>query len=182
MTAIMDLEGEMMIRFRESMMRNFKYIFGFAVIAVMFGGCGDDEFHKRHNQGINCLECHGFKGGGTIFTNLRAANYDEKSAADGFNIQLLLDSGEVIQFSKGNGLGNRKYSGDTSKIVKFTPQIVDKKSGKVVNQSIKNSHDASRLACNRCHTTGGINGAPGRVVNYDYYNTLSDTLENNGSK
>ena len=137
-----------------------------------------DEFKPRHNQGKNCLECHGFTSGGTIFKNLNAANYAETQAADDFTIQLLLESGKILKYSKGNGYGNRLYKGDQGAINNFTPQIVDAQE-KIVNQSVKNSHDVGRLACNRCHTQNGLNGAPGRIVNYDVNHNLSAQINAN---
>jgi len=37
-----------------------------------------------------------------------------------------------------------------------------------VNSSLKNSHDSSRFDCNSCHTAAGVNGAPGRIVSFNY--------------
>lgn len=143
-----------------------------AILAIgILSGCGDSEFSAQHNQGKNCLECHSFKSGATIFKKADAKNYDEKAVAQGYSVQLKLDNGEIIKFDKGNGLGNFKYSGDTSKIDRFTPQIVDK-DGNVVNQSSQNSHDITRLACNSCHTQEGLNGAPGRIVNFDLLHNI----------
>lgn len=139
-------------------------------------GCGEgDEYQTTHNQGVNCLECHNFTGGGTIFTTIDAANRDSSKAAKGYGIQLLLENGTLIKYSQGNGVGNMLYAGSKSNIGYFTPQITDAQ-GKVVNQSSLNSHDVGRLACNRCHTQEGLNGAPGRIVNYDYFGNLADTL------
>ena len=132
---------------------------------ALFTGCGD-EFSARHNQGKNCLECHSFTSGATIFTSLDAANYDETKAARGFNIRLLLGNGESVTYSKGNGYGNYKYSGTSSKLDTFTPQVIDA-NGTVVNQAL-HLHDSGRLACNRCHTQEGAHGAPGRIINFDY--------------
>ncbi len=150
------------------------YITSTLLALALFTGCGDDEFSAQHNQGKNCLECHSFKSGATIFRAIDAKDYDEKATAQDFHIQLKLDNGQVIKFEKGNGLGNFKYSGDVSQINTFTPQVIDA-NGKVVNQSTENSHDRGRLACNRCHTQSGINGAPGRIVNFDYLHNILTT-------
>ena len=139
-----------------------------SLIAMTFlAGCGDEEFSAKHNQGRNCLECHGFTSGATIFSTANAANYDETKAAREYNIQLLLPSGETIRYSKGNGYGNFKYSGDKTALESFRPQVIDA-NGTVVNQAL-NMHSVDRLACNRCHTQAGSNGAPGRITNYDFY-------------
>lgn len=149
-------------------------ILGFCTLPLLIScGIGEgDEFQARHNQGKNCLECHAFTSGGTIFKNLNAANYAETEAADAYNIQLRLESGKILHYHKGNGYGNRLYNGDEGAINSFTPQIVDAQ-GNVVNQSRQNSHNVGRLACNRCHTQNGLNGAPGRIVNYDVNHNLA---------
>jgi len=135
-------------------------------------GCGEgDEFQAKHNQGKNCLECHNFTSGATIFKSLKAVNDDENNAAQGYSIQLLLDSGEIVKYTAGNGYGNVLYNGDSGAIDNFTSQVIDAQ-GKVVNQSVKNSHTVGRLACNRCHTQNGLNGAPGRIVNFNLNGNL----------
>ncbi len=148
---------------------------GFA-LALLFVGCGDDEFSARHNQGKNCLECHSFTGGGTIFKHLHTANYDEKDASSKHKIQLLLSSGNIITYDKGNGYGNFKYQGDKNTIGNFTAQIVDN-NGTVVNQSRTDSHNSDRLACNRCHTQEGLHGAPGRIVIFDVNQNLATAIQ-----
>jgi len=139
-------------------------------------GCGigeGNEFQAQHNQGKNCLACHSFTSGATIYKSIHGANYDANDVADKYSIQLTLDTGEVLHYKKGNGYGNRLYNGDAGAINDFTPQVIDSK-GNIVNQSSKNSHNVGRLACNRCHTKDGLSGAPGRIVNYDYFGTVKN--------
>ena len=72
----------------------------------------------------------------------------------------------------GRGDGNSyltQFSGGS-----FTAQVIDT-NGNVVNASAPSSHDSSRLDCNRCHTSGGAAGAPGRIVNYQLNSTSSTT-------
>ncbi len=135
------------------------------LLLALFTGCGDDEFSARHNQGKNCLECHSFTSGATIFSSLHAADYDETKAVRDVNIRLLLANGQTVTYSKGNGYGNYKYSGDRNALDAFTPQVIDA-NGTVLNQSMR-PHGSERLACNRCHTQEGVHGAPGRIVSYD---------------
>ena len=139
---------------------------------LLLSGCevGENEFSATHNQGKNCLECHSFTSGVTLYTKLHGKDKTVSDVAKDYNVQLKLDSGEIITYRKGNGYGNRLYKGDQGAINDFTPQVVDA-NGKVVNQS-KYPHNVGRMACNSCHTQEGLNGAPGRVVNYDYYNAL----------
>ena len=145
----------------------------FLLIPIFFLiGCGEgDEHQPRHNQGKNCLECHSFTSGATVFKSLDATNYDQNDAAQGYSLQLLLESGKVVKFTPGNGYGNLLYNGDRGEINSFTSQVTDSK-GNIVNQSAINSHDVGRLACNTCHTQSGLNGAPGRIVNFDYAASL----------
>ncbi len=150
-------------------------LWGFA-LSLVLSGCGDEGFSAKHNQGKNCLECHSFTGGGTVFTKIDAANYDETSASQTHKIRLLLSNGNTITYEKGNGYGNYKYSGDKSSIGNFTAQVIDT-NGTVVNQSRTDSHSSSRLACNRCHTKDGANGAPGRIVNFDVNQNLATSLQ-----
>ncbi len=156
-----------------------RYVWLALVVLPLFVGCGENEGNDIvHNQGIDCLSCHSsgehtFTSGVTIYKSLNGADYDSNGVYDGYNVRLLLENGQVITYSKGNGLGNKLYSGDQGAINNFTSQIVDS-SGMVVNSSNKNSHSVGRMACNSCHTSSGLNGAPGRVVGYNYYNkTLS---------
>jgi len=152
----------------------------FSVVGMLFLliGCGD-EFHAKHNQGKNCLECHSFSSGVTIFKSIHAVDYDENDAARGYNIQLDMTSGEKITYQSGNGYGNvLSHSRDI--VGTFTAQVVDDK-GTVLNQSHQDTHDESRLACNRCHTQEGKHGAPGRVVIFDYFNTLVTDINSSGA-
>lgn len=150
-------------------------ILGFSLTLIMIG-CGDDEFNAQHNQGKNCLECHSFTSAGTVFTNLHAADYDEKSASRDYKIRLLLSNGNSIIYNKGNGYGNYKYSGDKNTISTFTAQVIDA-NGTVINQSRADSHNENRLACNRCHTQQGAHGAPGRIVTFDINQNLASTSQ-----
>ena len=162
-------------------MKNKHLLLTLAVIPFLIGcegiGGEDDEFQATHNQGIDCLQCHSsgehvFISGATIYKNLNGADYDSANAAQGYSIQLLLDTGTILKYSSGNGYGNLLYNGDQGAINNFTAQIIDAQ-GNIVNQSANNSHDAGRLACNSCHTQDGLNGAPGRIVNYDYTKSLA---------
>ena len=154
-----------------------RYLWIALAIIPLLVGCGEDEGNDIvHNQGLNCLSCHSsgehtFNSGVTIYKSINGADNDSNDVYDSYNVKLLLDNGQVITYSKGNGLGNKLYSGDQGAINNFTAQVVDS-SGTIVNSSNTNSHNVGRLACNSCHTIAGLNGAPGRVVGFNYYNTL----------
>ena len=148
------------------------------LLLLFLVGCGEDENQVTHNQGIDCLQCHSFTSGATIYKSLTGANYDSTNTAQEYNIQLLLETGEVITYSQGNGYGNKLYNGDAGAINNFTARVIDAQ-GKIVNQSATNSHNVGRLACNSCHTSSGLNNAPGRIVNYDYSGSLAFEVTQN---
>jgi len=112
-----------------------------------------------HNQGKACLSCHSsggesFASGGTVYTN-------SSSVANGYTIRLVKSDGSLASYLEGRGTGNSHlitFSGST-----FTAKVIDP-TGNIVNSSGTNTHDSSRLDCNRCHTATGTNGAPGRIL------------------
>jgi len=119
-------------------------------------GKGSDDGGGIHNQGKACSQCHSFSGA-TVFTSLTASN--STLGALGHKIQL----GGSHVYSGGRGDGNSHLQGFNGD--KFTANVIDA-SGNIVNSSAENSHDASRLDCNRCHTASGSNGAPGRITSF----------------
>jgi len=157
-----------------------------SIFIPFFIGCegitGDDDGNQIvHNQGINCLQCHSsgehsFNSGATIYTILDGENYDSTKVANGSRVRLVLDTGATLTYVQGNGYGNVLWRGDVGAINNFTAEILDS-TGKVVNSSRTNSHNVGRLACNACHTKNGLNGAPGRIVNYNFYGTLVSKIQ-----
>lgn len=126
-----------------------------------------------HNQGQNCLACHSFTSAGTVFTKLNAQNSDGTAYAGGHSIRLVLQyTNQVINYNPARGTANTYSQFNAGSVNSYTAQVVDAQ-GNVVNESIANSHDLTRLACNSCHTSTGASGAPGRIVSFDYYGTLS---------
>ena len=116
---------------------------------------GSSDSGGSHNEGRNCLDCHSFASAGTVFTSLNAAN--STLGAAGYRIKL--STGTVFGSARGTGNSytNSFPSGN------YTAQVIDP-SGNVVNSSADMSHDASRRACNSCHSSTGNNGAPGRIT------------------
>ncbi len=126
-----------------------------------------------HNQGKNCLSCHNFTSAGTVFTKLNAQNSDGTSYAGGYSIRLLLQyTNQTITYTQARGTANTYSKFNAGAVNSYTAQVVDAQ-GNVVNKSVENSHDLTRLACNSCHTSTGTSGAPGRIVSYDYYATVT---------
>jgi len=152
-----------------------KIILGLAV-SLLTIGCEEEANSVVHHQGVNCLECHSFSSAGTVYSNLRGKNSTSDGTANGYKIQLLLSNKRTIQYQKTIGYGNSLWRGDTGAINDFTAQIIDN-NGKVVNSSKNNSHNVGRLACNSCHTQDGLNGAPGRMVNYSFTNSLAKKIQ-----
>ena len=119
------------------------------------GSKGSGDSGGSHNEGRNCLSCHSFTSAGTVFTSLHASN--NTPGAAGYRIKL--STGVVYRSARGTG--NSRASSFPSG--KFTAQVIDP-NGNVVNSSADMSHDASRRACNSCHSSSGNNGAPGRIT------------------
>jgi len=165
---------------------------------------GDSEYvssgsYSSHHQGESCLKCHGiggianevgeaeeagenqFTSGGTIFAKLNAKNSTGIVYADGYTIRLVLENvGTIMSYNQGRGTGNSNASFSTGTINNYTAEVVNPQ-GTVVNKSLKNSHDVTRLDCNKCHTSAGANGAPGRIVTFNYYDTPVITTPTNTS-
>ena len=120
------------------------------------GGKGSSDSGGSHNEGRNCLSCHSFASAGTVFKSLHAAN--NTPGAAGYRIKLSTG----IVYGSARGTGNSRSSSFPSG--KFTAQVIDP-NGNVVNSSANMSHDASRRACNSCHSASGNSGAPGRITN-----------------
>ena len=147
-------------------MHKMTIIIGIAVGVFMIG-CENEGNSVVHHQGKNCLECHSFTSAATIYTELRGKYDTNVGTANGYTVQLLLDNGSTIKYRQGNGHGNVLWKGDAGAVNDFTAQVLDT-NGNVVNSSKKNSHNVGRLACNVCHSELGLNGAPGRIVSYQY--------------
>ena len=117
-----------------------------------------------HNEGRACLSCHSFASAGTVFTKLSATN--NTPGATGYKIQL---TGGII-YSTARGTGNSRTSSFPTG--NYTAQVIDP-NGNVVNSSTSNSHDGSRRDCNRCHTSTGNSGAPGRITSRRFSSTTA---------
>jgi len=150
----------------------------------------DEGNDVNHYQGLACATCHGggtaralltgssegnegnegnensFTSGATIFTKIDTLDNNALQAASNYSLRLVLESGAKQGYRIGRGTGNVNETFNAG-IAKYTAEVLDR-SGKVVNSSLKNSHDSSRFDCNSCHTAGGKNGAPGRIVSFKY--------------
>ncbi len=143
------------------------YILSGILLIPFISACEDEGNSVVHHQGQNCLSCHSFTSAATIYNDLRGKYDTNVNTANGYTIQLLLDNGTTIKYRQGNGHGNVLWKGDAGDVNDFTAQVLDT-NGNVVNRSEKNSHHVGRLACNICHSELGLNGAPGRIVSYQY--------------
>lgn len=136
----------------------------------------NDKSTGLHNQGFDCLSCHYSGGpgekvftiGGTIFRKKDAPDKDVASAAEGYTVQLVLRNCQTVTANKGRGSGNFYMNFSPSE--DFIPFVIDP-SGNRVNRSAA-VHPKDRLRCNSCHTQSGVNGAPGRIVSFDFYGKL----------
>ena len=166
--------------------RQYFFIF---IMAIIFIGCGnndnsDDDKENEdksnqnkdtHFQGESCKKCHAttgsveiqndekFEGGATIFTFLNAKDKNIQKVAKGHTIKLIYKDGSIDIFETEEAGDGNAYL-PTLKDQFFTTNVLDK-NGNVVRSSATNSHDKTRMNCNGCHTSEGINGAPGRIIN-----------------
>lgn len=164
-----------------------------SLLALVFlAGCVEDiestndyVSEESHNQGAQCLTCHGiggseasedlFTSGATVYTTIDGVASDKY--ASNYTVRLVLENTSTqINYRAGYGTGNSNTNYSNS-INYYSAQVVDG-SGNVVNSSLVNSHDAGRLDCNTCHTAAGTDGAPGRITSYDYY-AINSAADNN---
>ena len=134
------------------------------------GGHDDGEFGEEehitgsHYQGAQCIQCHSF-GGGTIFSRINAPDGDLQSAAAYYTVLLQFRDGTTYRAPRGRGSGNFQLPSNLKS--EFIAKVLDPE-GKEVNAS-QTYHTPDRYNCNACHTQNGANGAPGRIVSYDFY-------------
>lgn len=143
------------------MQKLYKYTASTMLITLLFGCSVGEKGSKGssdtiHNQGKSCINCHDFNGA-TVFNDLHAA--DNTAGVAGYRVQL---GGADVYTTSSNGIGNSRYYGPAT-LSTFTAHVIDN-NGNIVRSSAMNSHDSTRLDCNRCHTSAGTNGAPGRLT------------------
>ncbi|QSZ40980.1 hypothetical protein GJV85_02230 [Sulfurimonas aquatica] len=129
----------------------------------------DDESddHDDENENESEENDEQFTSGATIYRTLNAAN-GVTNVASGYSLRLVLENtNAVINYRLGQGNGNVNATFDEGTVNSYTAHVIDPE-GNIVNSSLSNSHDLSRLACNSCHTSAGANGAPGRIVSFNY--------------
>lgn len=155
----------------------------------------DEGSDVNHYQGRACASCHSsatasnlaparsdelgenegtesesgeniFDSGATIFTSINAVDNSALKAASNYSLRLVLEGGAKEVYRIGRGTGNVNASFNAG-IANYTAEVLDR-SGNVVNSSLTNSHNAARFDCNSCHTATGTNGAPGRIVSFEY--------------
>ena len=133
----------------------------------------DDENENDENEGSENEGSEGedgenqFTSGATIFTMLHANTDDATKAANNYTLRLVLENGAgIARYNIGRGTGNVNGTFNAG-INRYTAEVLNAQ-GEVVNSSATNSHDASRFDCNSCHNTNGTNGAPGRIVSFQY--------------
>lgn len=153
---------------------NFSLLF-----LVSCGGAGydddEDEYYDDdgpigfHYQGRDCSSCHSFSGG-TVFKRLDAPNDSEADAVPYATVKLVFPDSSVYKAMLGRGTGNFIVPKGILKDW-FTAVVVDQ-NGREVNKSLDFAHSPDRYACNTCHTSQGLEGAPGRIVNYDFYGII----------
>lgn len=153
------------------------FLLALLMVAATIAACGGEGGeHISHYQGYDCSTCHGFTMSGTVFTVKDAVGGNEANAANGYTVNLKRASDGTIIATAGGARGYGNFSSSVSVSESFYPQVIAS-NGTVVNRS-NTVHASSSLACNSCHTQAGtttIAGgqvAPGRIVNYKYYDTM----------
>lgn len=181
------------------MLEDLKKITSFLFFIFIFASCGTEEFFSDededeneyylgfHYQGVSCSQCHSpdagvfdyeyeeekyyekdedelFNIGGTIFNSIDAQDGDVNSASLYHYVVLKTEYGSY-KANIGAGIGNFYLNKGISQ--PFLPQVYDNR-GNLVNSALT-YHKPSHVDCNSCHTSEGRNGAPGRIVSYDYY-------------
>jgi len=126
----------------------------------------DDSYDNDYESEGEDENDEKFTSGGTVFTKLNASNDDVFSYASGYTLRLVLENtNQTITYEKERGTGNAMTEASIGTINAYTAQVLNSQ-GNVVNTSIANSHDVTRLDCNSCHTAEGNSGAPGRMTSY----------------
>jgi len=140
-----------------------KYFYSILILTLLLGCSEDDnnEVFESHNQGADCKSCHStFGAAGTIYTSLGASTASSSTVAANNSAKLTFADGSVLSMNVAKGSGNI-YT--TSTIAQtFTVSIINE-NGSVVKSS--STHALSSTKCNTCHTSTGVNGAPGRIIN-----------------
>lgn len=140
----------------------------------------NDEY-TNHNQGLACLSCHAapankadgedFLSGATVYTALDATSSAQFAVSH--TIRLLLTNEQILNYETEDDGGDANSYSEDSRILSYdyTAQVINK-DGTVVNSSQTYSHNYTQLDCNTCHTAVGNNGAPGRIISYDYAKSI----------
>ena len=142
----------------------------------------DEDTTSNHYQGVSCLSCHSapatqadgedFLSGATVYTALNATS--SAQFATSHTIRLVLTNEQILNYRYDDDGGDANSYSEDSRILSYdyTAQVVNN-SGVVVNSSQTYSHNYTQLDCNSCHTATGNNGAPGRIVSYDYAKSVT---------
>ncbi|MRJ03261.1 MAG: hypothetical protein GXO19_06250 [Epsilonproteobacteria bacterium] len=125
---------------------------------------------RSHCHGRYCVICHSFAGG-KIYASWdpEKKKYEDltEEMAGRYTIQFLFNTGETLRAQIKKGMGenfNTPLQNLAGK--RFTAQVIERESGKVVNSSDQFSHNgAEYFNCNYCHYRyGPRNGAPGVIT------------------
>ena len=130
-----------------------------------------DESYENDNEQDEGENEEFLTSGATLYGELHG---DNDTLTKGYSLRLVLESThEVITYHTGRGTSN--FSLNTNyNLNNFTAQVVDA-NGNILNTSQTNSHDGTRLDCNKCHTQNGNSGAPGRISVIGIVSTTSSS-------
>ena len=138
---------------------NSSYYNTFGAPSYTFRDDGENENENESNENEDAEDDESFTSGATLYGTLHGNN---SALTQSYSLRLVLEStNEIANYYAGRGTSNFALFYPNN-INNYTVEVVDA-SGRVVNSSQKNSHDMRRLDCNKCHTSSGLNGAPGRI-------------------
>ena len=120
---------------------------------------GDEESASMH-PGRDCIDCHqaagegpSYAAAGTVYASLDAA--DDCFGVAGALVEIV-DGDGTLHSATSNEAGSFHFGGPIA-----TPYTARVTFDGVVNDMLSPQTD---LNCARCHTAGGVDGAPGRVT------------------
>ena len=155
---------------------NPSYYSTFGAKNLRFENEAENE-NENESESERSDDAETFTSGATLYGTLHG---DNSALTQGYSLRLVLEStNEIVKYDTGRGTSN--FSMDyIYSINNYTAQVLDA-NGNIINSSQTNSHDNTRLDCNRCHTQNGTNGAPGRISVNGVQNVTTTTSSSSSS-
>lgn len=107
--------------------------------------------------GYDCLSCHSFVLGGTVYPTAHEPNNCDGTGASGLAVVITGADGNVVTLTPNPSSGN--FYTTTPIKTPFTAKVTDASGAQRAMMASQTTGN-----CNSCHTTAGANGAPGRIM------------------